>query len=116
MPANLISNFFVPLLLTIVIEVFIAFLFGYWDKKFIAVIVLMNVITNPVLNYLIALNNLFNFVSYSWIMLSFMECLVILVEWRILVYAFNNENKKWLLLSITMNLASFILGIILLKI
>lgn len=116
MQANLISSLVIPLILTIIIEVFIAFLFGYKNKISILIIILINIITNPILNYLIILNNSLDFVSYNLVTLSFMEYLVIFIEWRMLVYALNNKcNKRLFLLSLTMNLVSFILGIILFR-
>jgi len=102
------------LFLTLLIELFIAFLFGYKDKISLAIIILINVITNPIINYLIQLNYNFNFFGNSLILIFFLEIIVILVEWRMLVYAFNNkEYKKLFLLSLVMNFVSFIIGIFL---
>lgn len=114
MPLNLISNFLVTLFLTLIIELIIAFLFGYKDKISIIVIILINVITNPIINYLIQLNYNFKFFGNNLILMSFLEIVVILVEWRMLIYAFNSkEYRKLFLLSLVMNLSSFIIGIIL---
>ena len=114
MPLNLISSFIVALFLTLLIEIFIAFILGYKDKTSIAIIALINIITNPLLNYLIIINNQLNLIKYNLIFLLVLEISIIFIEWGILVYSIKSKNSKQLfVLSLIMNFTSFIIGLLL---
>jgi len=111
---NLLSNFLLALFLTFLIEILIAFILGYRNKTFFIIIFFINVITNPILNYLVQLNYLFEIFSNKILLILPLEIIVILTEWLILVYVFDKRDKtKLLILSIVMNLASFIIGLVL---
>lgn len=103
--------FILALILTILIEVGIAWLFGLRKKKELITVVLINVITNPLLNYLILVNAYFHLIDQSQILLLILEGLVVLVEWRILVWALSQGVKKMFLLSLVMNASSFLGGL-----
>ena len=108
------TNLLIALFLTIIVEEIIVFLLGFRTKNMFLVIALINVITNPIANYLILLNNTFLFIKPSLLIIIPLEMLIIFAEWKILKYAFpENQNKiSYLTLSIIMNLSSFIIGII----
>ncbi len=110
---NLLINLILTLFLTIAIECFIAFLMCYRDKIFLLIIILINIITNPILNYLILLNNQLNFLKNTFTIVLFFEILIIFIEWGILIYVFTDKDRKeLLLLSLIINLISFLLGLI----
>lgn len=107
----LISPYLVALLLTILIEVFVALMFGFRSKNEILSVILVNLITEPVLNYFLLINSYFSLVTVNIQFLLLLETIVILVEWRLLVYALQRNSKRLLVLSLVMNLASFALGL-----
>lgn len=107
----LISPYLVALLLTILIEVFVALMFGFRSKNEILSVILVNLITEPVLNYFLLINSYFSLVAVNIQLLLLLETIVILVEWRLLVYALQRNSNRLLVLSLVMNLASFALGL-----
>jgi len=111
-----LSSFFSALFLTILIELIISVFFGFRTKIEIATIILINVITNPILNYLLLLNAYFSFIKAGLILLLFLELIIILTEWRLMCLILKNNPKKMLALSIVMNFFSFAAGIIIFKI
>lgn len=110
---NLINSFFTNLFLTLLIELFVVFLLGYREKPFFIFVVLINIITNPLINYLILVNYRFNIFSSPHLIL-FLEMVVVLLEWLLLIYSLNSKKyKKLFLLSLIMNFSSFAVGIFL---
>ena len=103
------------LLLTIVIEVVVAWLFGLRSKRELWTVVLINVITNPLLNYLIAVNGYFHLISQTTILILCLEVAVVLVEWRLLVWVLGQNSRKMLLLSFVMNACSYLAGLLIFR-
>jgi hypothetical protein len=102
------------LILTILIEETVIFLLGYRNKNTFLVVVLINVITNPIANYIVMINNIFNIIKPDISLAIILEVLIVYSEWKILEYALPNQEKQsYLILSIIINLASFSTGIIL---
>jgi hypothetical protein len=102
------------LILTILIEETVIFLLGYRNKNTFLVVALVNVLTNPIANYIVIINNIFNIIKPNISLVIILEVLVVYIEWKILEYALPNQEKQsYLSLSIIMNLASFLTGIIL---
>jgi hypothetical protein len=107
------NSYVVALLLTILIEVSVALVFGYRSKREIFSVLLVNLITEPVLNYLLLINSYFSLVSASILFILLLESVVILVEWRLLAYALDGDSKRLFVLSLVMNLASLVVGLLL---
>ena len=103
------------LILTIVIEVIIAWLFGLRSKRELLTVLLINVITNPLLNYLITVNGYFHLVSRTNLLILCLEVVVVLVEWRLLVWVLRQKVKKMLVLSVAMNAASYLAGLLIFR-
>jgi hypothetical protein len=103
------------LLLTIAIEVIVALLFGLRSKQELWTVVLINVITNPLLNYLITVNGYFHLISQTTILILCLEVAVVLVEWRLLVWVLRQSTKKMLLLSFVMNTCSYLAGLLIFR-
>ena len=106
-------DFLIALLLTIVVEWCVVFLFGYRNKNVFLVVAMINLVTNPLLNYIILVIQYLNLFQINMPVFFIIELLVILAEWRLLIYAINENDKKLLILSVVMNLASFISGLVL---
>jgi len=103
------------LILTIVIEVGIAWLFGLRSKRELLTVLLINVITNPLLNYLITVNAYFHLVSQTNAFILCLEVVIVLVEWRLLVWVLRQSVKKMLVLSVVMNAASYLAGLLIFR-
>lgn len=109
----LISSYVIALLLTILIEVFVALIFGYRNRIEILSVILLDLITQPVLNYFLLINNYFGLVSANTQFILLLEIIVILVKWRLLVYALDRNSKRLFVLSLVMNSASLVVGFLL---
>jgi hypothetical protein len=112
---KILSNFLFVLCITIIVELVIVYLFGYRKKQEIIVIICINLITNPLLNYLLLLNHYFAFIKTNLTVIVFLELLVVLVEWRLLVYAIIGKSKKLFILSLLMNFCSYISGVLIIN-
>lgn len=109
-----IISFLTALILTILIEETVTFLLGYRNKNTFLVVSLVNVITNPIANFIVMANNIFNIIKPDISLVIILEVLIVYIEWKILEYALPDQEKEsYLILSIIMNLASFLTGIIL---
>ncbi len=109
-----ILSFLTALILTILIEGTVIFLLGYRNNNTFLVVTLINVITNPIANYIVMTNNIFNIIRPNTSLVIFLEVLIVYIEWKILEYALPNQEKQsYLILSTMMNLTSFLTGIIL---
>lgn len=107
----LIINLLEALILTEIVEAITAYLLGFRGERFFKVLILINIITNPLLN--ITLNVLNNIGIYNFVILIFLEVLVVLCEWRLFKFALGNSEKSFLILSIIINLSSYFAGLLL---
>lgn len=103
------NAFLVPLLLTIIIETLVAILLGNRRMGFLTAFVCVNIMTNPLLNYVIMVLKYFK--AYNILILVIMEIIVVICEWKALSYAFRKRDKSLLKLSILSNAASFGVGL-----
>jgi hypothetical protein len=110
----IIISLLTALILTILIEETVIFLLGYRNKNIFLVVALVNVITNPIANYILMTSNIFNIIKPNISFVIILEVLIVYTEWKILEYVIPNQKKQsYLILSIMMNLSSFLTGIIL---
>ncbi|MFA6136098.1 MAG: hypothetical protein WC705_01955 [Candidatus Paceibacterota bacterium] len=112
---SLISSYLLALLLTIVIELIIAFFFGFRKKIEIIAIVFINLFTNLILNYFLLVNDHFFFFKSSLLIILFLEIVVVLIEWKLLVFALQEKSRKLLALSLVMNFCSYIIGVLIFR-
>jgi len=112
--AELLGNIFVVLFFTISVEVFVAYILDFRRKIEFLAIICINLITNPIMNcFLLA----YRVGAPSLVEdppIFMLESLVILVEWQLLVFVLRKNQLQMLLLSISMNLASYALGVLIL--
>lgn len=106
-------NYLLALILTLISELTVLRLFGYKRKIELVSVILVNLITNPLLNYIFLSNNYFGFLTVNIFTILLMEFIVVLVEWRLLVFALEKNAIKLFVLSLVMNFCSFMLGVIL---
>ena len=105
------------LVLTIAIEVPVAAALGLRTKSALLAVALINLITNPVLNY--SGDLLANFVDWGKSPLTALavlvpaELLVVFVEWRMLVWVLDRSSRRLFGVSFAMNTASALAGLVL---
>jgi len=92
------------LILTVAIEAGVAWLFGFRKKREQIVVALINVVTNPLLFYLVAVNNYVHLVTPSTILILCLEIGLVFVEWGLLVWILRTGMRKMLVLSLVMNM------------
>lgn len=116
----LLKFILMALLLTVVIEVTISIIVGYRKKSEILTIILINLITNPIINFfLLTTFRLQTYQErvqqYSIKNIIFIEIGVILIEWLLLMFALRQSPKKLLALSILINFCSYFGGVLIMS-
>ena len=106
-----LSNYVVALVLSILIEVSVAYLMGYRESKYLVTIAMINCITNPILNYFILILAFVKFYP-NYLFIGLLEAIVILAEWGLLVHVFHKPRDKLLMLALATNAVSFVVGIL----
>lgn len=102
-------SFAITLCETIVIEIIVVLLWKLRTGRALLSVVLVNVITNPLLNYglwFLSLKGLK--VTYATILIA--EVVIVLVEWLLLMMLLKQPRLKLLLISVSMNVGSFAVG------
>lgn len=109
------GNYLIAILLTIAIEIIVALFFGYRKKIEIVTFIFINLITNPLLNYFLFINNYFTLVHINTIIILFLEIIVVFIEWLLLMFALQQNSKKLFALSAIMNFFSYVVGVFVFK-
>lgn len=100
------------LILTILIESAVAAVMGYRTRRDMKIIALVNVITNPALNYIILLYGVFLKNQAPESLVLMLEMTVVWIEYKLLTAALKRKNKEVFILSLSMNTASYLCGFI----
>jgi hypothetical protein len=101
------QNLILSAALTIIIETTFLWLVGYKERHFVIVCILINFITNILLNMGLALVSIFT----ARLLLYPCEAVVVVVEWFVL--SFLVQNKKRLLLFVLLsNALSYCIGLL----
>lgn len=108
-------NYFVALFLTLIIELIIIFLFGYRKKEYFIAVIFINLITHPLINYFLWANSSLNIIAADFISIIWLEILVVIIESVLLFYSIKQKYFNLLKLSLCMNMASFIFGLLFFK-
>ncbi|MDR3575801.1 MAG: hypothetical protein P4L50_18220 [Anaerolineaceae bacterium] len=108
---NAAGSFLLALLLTVAIEAGVAWLFGFRTVGSQLAVAMINCITNPALNYLLLVLG-WRGVTVTLPKLIALEALVVLIEWGLLVYVFENPKGRLFTLSLAANTASFLAGLL----
>ena len=106
-----LSNYVVALVLSIIIEISIAYLMGFKEKKYLLAILMINLLTHPILNYFLLVLSFVRF-DINLILVGLLEVGVIFAEWGLLIHMFHKPKSKFFVLSLVSNLVSFIIGIL----
>ena len=108
---QLIVWFFLALILTILVECGLSLLFR--SRQLTYSVFLCNLLTNPLLNLLLILYATFIGENYYYIVLGFLEIVVVGVEAYVIALMTDARPRKALLLSLFFNAASFGIGLLL---
>lgn len=117
-----LASFFARVILTIVIELVVAFFFGFRGRKLFYLLLFVNVFTQIFLNLGLNLlyNSFFKFILLHLFLL--LEGLVFLIEWKLYKKLVNQFSKKVIsgqrifAYALTANLVSMVLGFLIGKI
>lgn len=106
------TSYFLALSLTLFIELFVIYLFGYRSKKIFIIGLCINLITHPFFYYFLWLNSIFIFIPNNYFIFIIIELIVTLIESFLLYYTLKESYLTVLKLSIVMNTISCITGLI----
>jgi hypothetical protein len=112
----LLASMGIALVLTIAVEAPAAALLGYRTRHAIAIVALVNVATNPPLNFLLNVIMLYARSRSladppALVALVLLEVAVVLVEWRVLAWALPDLRRRALPVALAMNAASLAVGL-----
>ena len=100
---------------TLIIEVIIAFLLHYRKKDLLNVL-LVNILTNPLLNSLVIYINYYYGIKARNISLIISEIIVIYIEGLIYHKYLKNRRINGYILSLILNISSYLIGLLINKI
>jgi hypothetical protein len=106
------KNTLIVLLATLLIEVSLAVIMGY-RKFYLLAILLINLVTTPLANYILIVNSTYNLIKNQTVILIFLECFIIAFEWGVLKLLFRKTTRSLITLSLFMNWTSFMIGLVL---
>ena len=113
MESDFLLNYAIAFLLTIVLEVAVALLLGYRKRLEIVCILLVNVFSHPLVNYLVWVANTMRAEPMGPLGHLPFEIGVVLVEWLLLCYALPRHRRSRLfVLSLAMNGVSYLAGVL----
>jgi hypothetical protein len=107
-----IRDSLLALLLTEIVEITVALFLGYRRPREIIAVFLVNLVTNPSLNFLLFLNDYFGFIRHRLPLILVLEGAVVLIEWALLVFALRGNWKSLFVLSFAMNTCSYLTGVL----
>jgi len=108
-----LTNYFIALFLTLLIELIIAYFIGYKTKKTTLTIVLINLITHPTFWFFLYLSLAIFQKQFSFLSIVFIEFVIVFVESVLLSYALRKKYQSMFILSFAMNASSFLFGVFL---
>lgn len=103
------------LVITIIIETTIAIILKYRNKDLINII-LVNILTNPILNSVMVYINVYYGLKARNIFVGIFEVLVVIIEGAIYQKYLERRKINGYLLSLILNISSYVLGLIINKI
>lgn len=111
---RILSTILICLALTVIIEAAFAFIFGVRSGRGQLVVLLTNIITNPVLNCILTVVSFYLPLSYYNVFLVPLEVMVVFIEGFIYKKMLTVKLNPFLL-SLLLNVCSFFLGNIIYK-
>ena len=106
----IISSLIKSFILTVIIEYIIIKLI-FIKKKVLIPVLLVNMLTNPLVVYIYNIMSIYSF-FYKYIVLVFLELLVVIVEGYVYKYLLEIKWKKALIISFISNGVAYLIGIL----
>ncbi len=97
-------RYIIPLILTLIVELFVVYLLGFRDKKLFLLIFTVNILTNPLLNFIVYTY------YFTFIEILGLELLVVIVEGAFLKYT-HAKKLPYYRLAFVANASSFLIGL-----
>jgi hypothetical protein len=110
---EIIETFIAALSLAIAVEYVVFYAFGFRSIDNFLMIAAINLVTNPLMNYFILAMQSLNLFTLNLLSVLFLELIVVVVEWRMLIYLTLGNAKRLLAISLVMNFCSFGCGLVL---
>lgn len=98
------------LILTIVVEVIVGLILGIRNKKDIINVILVNIVTNPIVVSIPILIYLYYGYNYERLSLYILEVITLFVEGLIYLKVLNYKKINPFLISLFLNLSSYLIG------
>ncbi len=108
----MIYSLIISLSLTLIIEIIISFALGIRNKIDIISIVFVNLLTNPLIVFIVNILRSLSNKIVLYIVILILEVLVIIVEGKIFEKVLISKRINGIKLSIINNTTSFVLGVI----
>lgn len=105
----MLYNIILSLVFTIFVELLISIFFGINKKKDFLYITLVNIITNPITEFI---NLLVRDSIFHYQIILIIEVLVIYIEYLFYKRLLKSENINFLYLAILNNVCSYVIGLI----
>lgn len=100
-------------IISTLLEIAVACAMKYRSRKDLLAVLLVNLITQPTLNYLLFFSHRFNLMKIDFSEICVLEAIITLIEWKLLAYALDRKSSEIFLLSLAMNTTSFLTGYLL---
>jgi len=107
-----IANYILALVLTIVVEIGVAAALPHNTNVSARTIVLVNLMSHPLLHYVLWTNHYAQFMTVTWPVLIGLEMGVVVLEWALLLFVVREKAIHLFYLSLAMNAASFTVGLV----
>lgn len=110
---NEILNLVIRVVLTLVIEIGLLFLFKLYTKRNLSIVIIVNLATQIFLNVVVNIELFYSGFLSALILLFVLEIFILIIE-NVLYQALFKEKKHWVILiySILANVLSFVCGLI----
>jgi uncharacterized membrane protein len=108
----MLGTYLLALSLTLAVEGSLAYLLGLRKRQFLLAVAMINVSTFLPLNYLLLVLGYLG-ISVTLTLVILLEILVVVVEWRLLLYVVGHSSGRLFAISLLGNAASFLMGVLL---
>lgn len=104
--------YFLTFLLTLIIELGVAYVLGYRSKKKLRIFLFVNLITHPLLSYFLWINLNLLIIQVNYLSLIALEIVVVILESLLLRLGLKDKYLNLLIASVCMNSVSFLFGLV----
>jgi len=104
-------NYAIALVVTLLIELTIAYVLGFKTKRLLFTIALVNFVTHPVLWYVQWIGSSIFHVDFGYFIITVFEIVVVMIEASLLYYVTRTRYLAMLKLAFIMNVVSYGVGV-----